>query len=194
VSLFLKSQARLPSWVFVPYASDVTDARWDLLEAVLQPLGKRGRKFKPGLRRVVDGMLYVAHTGCQWCYLPESFGPWTRVWSQFRRWSRNGTWARLLAALHKTARRAARRAEVPSMVVLDTHLARGSSNGGATLHDRGGGKEPTATLYHQDPAQGWGHWVGTGTRPAVKERQASGRQPRTGPWQGPVKGSRCEPE
>jgi transposase len=84
-------------------------------------------------------MLYVSHTGCQWRYLPESFGPWTRVWSQFRRWSRNGTWARALTALHAAAREAAGRARAtPSMVVIDTHLARGSSNGGATFHDRGG--------------------------------------------------------
>jgi putative transposase len=84
-------------------------------------------------------MLYIAQTGCQWRYLPESFGPWTRVWSQFRRWSRNGTWARALTVLHAAAREADGRAEsAPSMVVIDTHLARGASNGGFTFHDRGG--------------------------------------------------------
>jgi transposase len=51
------------------------------------------------LRRVVDAMLYVFHEGCQWRYLPDSFGPCTRVWSQLRRWSRNGTWARALTVL-----------------------------------------------------------------------------------------------
>lgn len=50
-------------------------------------------------------MLYIAQTGCQWRYLPESFGPWTRVWSQFRRWSRNGTWAQALTVLHAVAGR-----------------------------------------------------------------------------------------
>jgi putative transposase len=61
------------------------------------------------------------------------------VWSQFRRWSRNGTWARALTVLHKAAREADGRTEAtPSMVVIDTHLARGASNGGFTFHDRGG--------------------------------------------------------
>lgn len=84
-------------------------------------------------------MLYIAQTGCQWGYLPRSFGPWTRVRSQFRRWSRNGIWARALTVLHATARQADGRAEAaPSMVVIDTHLARGPSNGGFTFHDRGG--------------------------------------------------------
>lgn len=88
---------------------------------------------------MVDAMLYIAHTGCQWRFLPEGFGPWTRVWSQFRRWSRNGTWARALTVLHAAVRGAAGRAEPTlSMVVIDTHLARGASNGGRTFHDRGG--------------------------------------------------------
>jgi putative transposase len=60
-------------------------------------------------------------------------------WSQFRRWSRNGTWAPALTVLHAAAREADGRAEeTPSMVVIDRHLARGASNGGFTFHDRGG--------------------------------------------------------
>jgi putative transposase len=121
------------------YASDLTDEQWALLEPVFNAPGKRGPKHAPDLRWVVDAMLYISHTGCQWRFLPESFGPWTRVWSQFRRWSRNGTWARALTVLHKAAREADGRTEAtPSMVVIDTHLARGASNGGFTFHDRGG--------------------------------------------------------
>lgn len=123
----------------MPYPSDPTDEQWDLLEPVFNAPGKRGRGHADDLRSVVDAMLYIAQTGCQWRYLPESFGPWTRVWSQFRRWSRNGTWAHALTVLHAAARRQDRRAEqTPSMVVIDTHLARGASNGGFTFHDRGG--------------------------------------------------------
>ena len=84
--------------------------------------GKRGRRHADDLRSVVDAMLYIAQTGCRWRYLPESFRPWTRVWSQFRRWSRNGTWAQALTVLHAVARRQDGRAEeTPSMVVIDTH-------------------------------------------------------------------------
>lgn len=67
------------------------------------------------------------------------FGSWTWGWSQFRRWSRNGVWSRLLAELHRKATTRLGRAEVePSMVVIDTHLARGTSNGGSTSYDRSG--------------------------------------------------------
>lgn len=121
------------------FPSDLTDDQWTLLEPVFNAPGKRGRKHADDLRTVVDAMLYIAQTGCQWRYLPASFGPWTRVWSQFRRWSRNGTWAQALKVLHAAARIEDGRAEeTPSMVVIDTHLARGASNGGFTFHDRGG--------------------------------------------------------
>lgn len=121
------------------YPSDLTDEQWDILAPLLLRAGKRGPRFGEGLRTVVNGMLYVSHTGCQWRSLPSDFGSWTRVWSQFRRWSRNGTWTVVVAALHEQARRAAgREASKPSMVVIDTHLARGASNGGVTFHDRGG--------------------------------------------------------
>ena len=56
------------------YSSDLTDEQWALLEPVFNAPGKRGPKHAPDLRRVVDAMLYVSHTGCQWRYLPESFG------------------------------------------------------------------------------------------------------------------------
>ena len=95
-----------------------------------------------GFDDTVGGMAYTSDlTDEQWALL-ESFGPWTRVWSQFRRWSRSGTWARALTVLHASAREADGRAEAtPSMVVIDTRLARGASNGGFTCHDR---RAPTA--------------------------------------------------
>lgn len=119
------------------YPSDVTDAQWELLFPLLSPSSKRGPKHAD-LRTVVNAIRYVARTGCQWRYLPADYGTWTRVWSQFRRWARNGTWPRLLTALHRHARVAAGREPFPSVVAVDTHLARGASNGGVTFHTQGG--------------------------------------------------------
>lgn len=109
-----------------------------MLENLLVQPGKRGPKHGD-LRDVFDALMYITHTGCQWRYLPGEFGEWIRVWSQFRRWSLNGTLPRVLAGLHEEARRAAGRTSCkPSMVLIDTQLARGSSHGGSTFHDRGG--------------------------------------------------------
>ena len=121
------------------YPSDPTDNQWDLLESVFNVPEKRGRKHADDLRTVPAAMLYVALTGCQWRYLAASLGPWTRVWSQFRRWSSGGTWAQALTVLHAAARtEAGRTDETPSMFVIDTHLACGASNGGFTFYDRRG--------------------------------------------------------
>jgi transposase len=110
----------------MPYPSDLIDEHWDLLEPVFNAPGKRGRRHADDLRSVVDAMLNIVQTGCQWRYLPESFGSWTRVWSPFRRWSRDGTWAVVWTVLHAVARRRDGRAEeTPSMVVIDIHRARG---------------------------------------------------------------------
>ena len=116
----------------------VTDEQWELLEPLLLRPAKPGRKHGD-LRRVVDGVLYVTHTGCQWRDLPETFGPWTRVWSQLRRWRSNGVWASVVGALHEQVRLAADRDGRPSLVTVDSQLARGASQGGATSHDRAPG-------------------------------------------------------
>lgn len=75
------------------FPTDMTDEQWALPVSVFNAPGKRGPKHAPDLRRVVGGILHISHTGCPWRHLPESFGPWSRVWSQFRHWSRNGIWA-----------------------------------------------------------------------------------------------------
>ncbi len=115
------------------YRSGLSDEQWALLEPLLNVPGKRGRKYGGGIRQVVDAVLYVTYTVCQWRQLPQDFGPWTRVWSQFRRWSGNGTWARLLAELHREARIRLGRDGTPSMVVMYTHVARGACVGGQTF-------------------------------------------------------------
>ncbi|MGO9660580.1 MAG: transposase [Acidimicrobiales bacterium] len=105
--------------------TDVTDEQWTLVQPLVNVAGKRGRRLGNDIRAVVDGVLYIARTGDQWRCLPPQFGPWARVWPQFRRWSRNGTWSRLLAELHRKARtKLGRAAAVPSMVVIGTHLPR----------------------------------------------------------------------
>ena len=63
------------------YPSDLTDEQWGLLEPLTCAGPASGPKHGSDLRLVVDAMLHVTQTGCQWRYLPDAFGPWTRVWS-----------------------------------------------------------------------------------------------------------------
>jgi putative transposase len=156
------------------YPSDLTDDQWALLEPVFNAPGKRGRKHADDLRTVVDAMLYIAQTGCQWRYLPQSFGPWTRV-GRSSAAARSGTWAHALTVLHAVAREAEGRVDpTPSMVVINTNLARGASNGGFTFHDRGGPYGRTKGAKRVVAVDGTGLPVGALVVPAsTHENRAS---------------------
>lgn len=91
------------------YPSDVTDAQWALIEAQLPAPPGGGRPVKTDLRDVVDAILYVLRTGCQWRYLPKDFPPKSTVWRYFERWRRDGT----LGAVHDALRKKVRAAEKP---------------------------------------------------------------------------------
>src|SRR5665213_1572545 len=81
------------------YPSDLTDVQWLQLEPLLQrERGERhggGRPRKYELRRIVDAMLYVVKTGCQWRQMPVDFPPWVSVYQQFRTWRDGGIWERI---------------------------------------------------------------------------------------------------
>ena len=90
------------------YPSDVTDEQWALIEPHL-PVYPGGRPRTTDLRDVVDGVLYVLRTGCQWRFLPKDFPPKSTVWRYFDEWRHNGT----IEAVHDSLRRKVRAAEKP---------------------------------------------------------------------------------
>jgi transposase len=100
------------------YPSDLTEAQWLRLEPLLEALrvkrhgGGRPRKYE--LRLIVDAMLYVVKTGCQWRQMPTNFPPWQSVYQQFRLWRDSGTWERVSKALREQGRRAKGRNATPA--------------------------------------------------------------------------------
>ena len=90
------------------YPSDVTDEQWALIEPHL-PVYPGGRPRTTDLRDVVDAVLYVLRTGCQWRYLPRDFPPRSTVWRYFDEWRHNGT----LDLIHDQLRTKVRAAEKP---------------------------------------------------------------------------------
>ena len=79
-----------------------------------------GRPRQYALRRVVDAILYVVKTGCQWRQLPSDFPPWKSVHEDFRRWRRLGTWQRVVTSLREEARRNAGRSSQPTVAIIDS--------------------------------------------------------------------------
>jgi len=90
------------------YPSDVTDAQWALIRPHI-PVYPGGRPRTTDPRDVVDAVLYVLRTGCQWRYLPTDFPPKSTVWRYFDEWRHNGT----LDAIHDVLRDKVRAAEKP---------------------------------------------------------------------------------
>jgi len=91
------------------YPSDLTDDQWPLVEPYLPPEPGGGRPRKTAPRDVLDAILYILRTGCQWRYLPNDFPPKSTVWRYFDRWRRDGT----LDRIHDALRRKVRTAEKP---------------------------------------------------------------------------------
>jgi hypothetical protein len=77
------------------YGSDTTDAEWLVMEPLLPPASALGRPRATDLRTVIDAILYIASTGCQWRQLPKDFPPYSTVQGYFYAWSRGGIFASL---------------------------------------------------------------------------------------------------
>ena len=105
------------------YATDLTDEQWEVLHPLLP-----ARQWRPGgpgrppcdRRRVVNGILYVNKTGCQWRMLPKDFGHWETVYGAFRRWRREGVWQRVMTELRQVERRCQGRLAEPSAGTIDS--------------------------------------------------------------------------
>ena len=91
------------------YPSDLTDEQWALLKPHIPAAPLGGRPRKTDMRDVVDAILYILRTGCQWRYLPGDLPPKSTVWRYFDRWRGDGT----LDAIHDRLRTKVRAAEKP---------------------------------------------------------------------------------
>jgi transposase len=75
------------------------DDLWEVCQRMLppeKPPGTRGRPVVP-FRQVLDGILHVLRTGCQWKAVPREFGSGSTIHARFQEWTRRGVWRRLWA-------------------------------------------------------------------------------------------------
>jgi putative transposase len=81
------------------YPSDLTDEQWQLIEPLLPKPSRVGRPRTVCRRRIIDAILYVVRTGCQWRQLPHDFPKWRTVYDLFWHWRTHGIWERVHNAL-----------------------------------------------------------------------------------------------
>jgi transposase len=140
------------------YASDMTDAEWGLIKPFLPRAHRRGRPRRTDLRSVVEAILYILSTGCQWRALPQEFPPYSTVQGYFYAWRDTGRWQRIVNVLVRRARKKLGRAPRPTAAVIDSQSAPTTQAGGPRGYDAGKAHLRPQAAYcdrYQRPAS-WG--------------------------------------
>jgi putative transposase len=102
------------------YPSDLTDVEWAHIEHHFEPRDRRGSAHKHPRWVIVNAILYVVKSGCQWRMLPNDFPKWKTVYDHFSRWSKRGVWEATLDKINVMHRKKQKRTASPSYGIIDS--------------------------------------------------------------------------
>ena len=115
------------------YESDLTDEEWAEIAPLLPRAKPGGNKRSVNLREVVNGLMYILGTGCQWRAIPKDLAARSTVYDYFSRWSWDGTLERIHNTLYvKCCEQAAREAS-PTATIIDAQSVKSAEKGGAHI-------------------------------------------------------------
>lgn len=112
------------------YPSDLTDDEWALIEPLIPPGKTGGGKRRINLREVVNALMYVLSTGCQWRAIPRDLPPRSTVYGYFELWTWDRTLDRIHHALYVACREQAGREASPTAAVIDSQSVKSAEKGG----------------------------------------------------------------
>ncbi len=116
------------------HPSDLTDAEWALIVSLIPPAKRGGNKRTVDMREVVNGLMYILSTGCQWAAMPKDLAPRSTVHDYFARWDWDGALGRIHHALYVQCREQAGRAAGPTVAIVDSQSVKGAEKGGDRTH------------------------------------------------------------
>src|SRR5690242_19325503 len=111
------------------YPSDLTDEEWRLIEPGIPPAKRGGNKRTVTLREVVNGLMYILSTGCQWRAIPKDLPPRSTLYDYFDLWSWDGTLDRIHHALYVECRERAEREASPTAAIIDSQSVKSAEKG-----------------------------------------------------------------
>ena len=112
------------------YPSDLTDEEWAHIPPLIPPAKPGGNKRMVDVREVMNGVMYVLSTGCQWRALPKDLPPKSTVHDYFIFWSCDGTLDRIHHALYVACREQAEREASPTAAIIDSQSVKSAEKGG----------------------------------------------------------------
>jgi transposase len=119
------------------YPSDLTDAEWRLIEPLIPPAKPGGNQRTVVMREVVNGLMYILSTGCQWRAIPRDLAARSTVNRYFVGWTEDGTVDRLHHTLYVTCRELAEREASPTVAIIDSQSVKSAEKGGSRSIRRG---------------------------------------------------------
>jgi len=124
------------------YPSDLTDDEWQFIEPLIPPAKRGGRRREVNVREVMNGVMYVLSTGCQWRAIPKDLPPRSTVFAYLDLWSYDGTLERIHYELYVRCREQAEREASPTAAIIDSQSVKSAEKGGprstrmATMQER----------------------------------------------------------
>ena len=112
------------------YPSDLTDDEWAHVGLLIPPAKRGGNKRHVDVREVMNGIMYILSTGCQWRAIPKDLPPRSTLFDYLDLWSYDGTLDRIHHALYVECREQGEREASPTAAIIDSQSVKSAEKGG----------------------------------------------------------------